>query len=371
MENKHKIGLLTFQNAYNHGAVLQMYGLVTAIKNLGYDITVINYRNEYFLEYYIYGFSFIRSNKYSNKYKTIERLLKNPGHFFGTISRGKKMARFIDDFIPISKWVTRDELSDLNNEYDTFIVGSDQVWNMSLSDYDTTYYLDFVDDCNRRISYAASIGKEYITGFEYDLMAKNLKCYDRISVREKKAQEIIKEKFGLDSDVVLDPTLLHDGNFWSKVADRSKRIPQKPYLLIYMIQKSTNLIRIAERIAKEEKLEILTIFGAKIESKHRTMRDASIEDFLGLIKNAKYTFVTSFHGLVFSILFNTPFYYELAKSIPNTNSRLIDLCSMLGLSDREITDNVSHRQIDWKDVNSKLEIKREESIEWLRKTLKG
>ena len=99
MESKRKIGLLTFQNAYNHGAVLQMYGLVTAIENMGYDISVINYRNEYFLEYYVYGFSFIRSNGYSNKLKTFEKLIKNPGHFFGTIGRGRKMARFIDENI--------------------------------------------------------------------------------------------------------------------------------------------------------------------------------------------------------------------------------------------------------------------------------
>ena len=123
MESKRKIGLLTFQNAYNHGAVLQMYGLVTAIENMGYDISVINYRNEYFLEYYVYGFSFIRSNGYSNKLKTFEKLIKNPGHFFGTIGRGRKMARFIDENIPISDWVTREQLPDLNKKYDTFVVG--------------------------------------------------------------------------------------------------------------------------------------------------------------------------------------------------------------------------------------------------------
>ena len=65
MENRRKIGLITFQNAYNHGAVLQMYGLVNAIKDLGYDITVINYRNEYFLEYYVYAYSFFKSNSSS------------------------------------------------------------------------------------------------------------------------------------------------------------------------------------------------------------------------------------------------------------------------------------------------------------------
>lgn len=369
MESKRKIGLLTFQNAYNHGAVLQMYGLVTAIENMGYDISVINYRNEYFLEYYVYGFSFIRSNGYSNKLKTFEKLIKNPGHFFGTIGRGRKMARFIDENIPISDWVTREQLPDLNKKYDTFVVGSDQVWNMSLSDYDSTYYLDFVSDGNKRISYAASIGKEYITGYEYDLMEKYLQHYEKISVREKKAQEIIKENFGLNSEVVLDPTLLHNGAFWSKIADKSGRVLKKPYILIYMIQKSTNLIRIAEEVAKKENLEIVTIFGVKIKSKHKTMRDASIEDFLGLIKNAKYTFVTSFHGLVFSILFNTPFYYELAKSIPNNNSRLIDLCSMLGVTDREITDKISHKEIDWNFVNSTLEAKRRESLDWLKKAL--
>lgn len=370
MKYDQKIGLVTFQNAYNHGAVLQMFSLYSLLKEQGYNVKVINYKNEYFIEYYIHRYSIICSAGLKSKIRIAFNFVLNPWSYIGPNARRKKMARFIEQNIEMSAWINKNELPSLNKEYDTFIVGSDQVWNMGLSNFDKTYFLDFVEEQKKVIAYAASIGKEYITGFEFDGLGENIGKYNSVSVRERKAKEILKEYLSVESDVVLDPTLLHDRVFWSKIAEQSKRIPKKDYVLLYMIQESTNLISFAERIAREENLEIVTIFGAKIKSKHTTMRDASIEDFLGLIKNAKYTFVTSFHGLVFSLIFNTPFYYELAKKIPNNNSRLMDLCSMLHVEGREIIDeNSMFEPINWDEVNSLLANERSKSILWLEKAL--
>lgn len=370
MKRNQKIGLVTFQNAYNYGAILQMYSLYSLLRELGYSTTVINYKNEYFIEYYINKYSIVRSVGLKEKIRKVIQFVLKPWFYRGPNARRKKMDKFIKQNIEMTTWITRDKLRYTNKEYDTFIVGSDQVWNMGLSNYDKTYFLDFAEEQKKIIAYAASIGKEYITGFEFDGLNENLGKYDAISVREKKAKEILENFLNISSDVVLDPTLLHDRLFWDKLAEQSDRIPKKKYILLYIIQESSDLISYAERIAEEEDLEIVTIFGAKIKSKHTTMRDASIEDFLGLIKNATYTFVTSFHGLVFSIIFNTPFYYELAKKIPNNNSRLIDLCSTLHVEGREIRDGkLNFDPIDWEQVNSLLTYERRKSISWLEKAL--
>lgn len=371
MENK-KIGILTFQNAYNYGAILQLYGLYSIIEQQGYNVKVINYKNEYFEDYYICKYSLFKHNKYSNRFKNILKVIGNPSIAFNANMRRKKIDVFLNKHVKTTEWIEKASLKKLNGNFDLFIVGSDQVWNMGLSDYDSTYFLDFVESGKKKIAYAASIGKEYISGLEYDLMEKNLPLYSAISVRERRACELINQYFGKKVDVVLDPTLLQNKNFWSNIAEESGVKIKKKYILIYAVQQPTNLLDVAIKLATEKNYEIVSIFGNNIKCKHRTIRNASIEDFLYYIKNAEYTFVTSFHGLVFSILFNKEFYYELAKTVPNNNSRLIDLCESLGVQGREVLDRaLPESDIDWNIVNEKLEDERKKSIQWLESALRG
>ena len=372
MENK-RIGILTFQNAYNYGAILQLYGLYSFLDENGYDVQIINYKNEYFANYYIYKYSLFKHNKYSNRVKNILKVIGNPSFAINANIRRRKIDAFLEKRIKMTKWISKGSLRELNANFDIFIVGSDQVWNMGLSDYDSTYFLDFVENDKKRISYAASIGKEYISGFEYDLMEKNFPLYSAISVREKKASELIENYFRIKTDVVLDPTLLRDKEFWTAISNESRIEVKKKYVLIYAVQQPTNLLDAAVKFAEENDCDVISIFGNSIKYKHKTVRNASIEDFLYYIRNAECTFVTSFHGLVFSILFNKNFYYELAKTIPNNNSRLIDLCKILGVQNREIVDadSVPRSDIDWEKVNEKLEIERHKSICWLEKAIRG
>ena len=370
MENK-RIGILTFQNAYNYGAILQLYGLYSFLDKNGYDVKVINYKNEYFANYYIYRYSLFKHNEYSNRFKNILKVIGNPFIAINANIRRRKINIFLKKHIKMTEWISKDSLKTLNKNFEVFIVGSDQVWNIELSGYDSTYFLDFVENDRKRISYAASIGKEYISGLEYDLMEKNFPLYSAISVREKKASELIEQYFGQKPDVVLDPTMLRDKKFWYDISNESQIKIKKKYILIYAVQQPTNLLDVAVKVAKENDYDVISIFGNDIQCKHKTIRKASIEDFYDYIRNAECTFVTSFHGLVFSILFNTKFYYELAKTIPNNNSRLIDLCEMLGVQGQEIVDSDSIPQgdIDWSKVNEKLEIERRKSVHWLKKAI--
>lgn len=374
-----RVGILTFQNALNYGALLQAYALQEKCRELGYDTKIINYRNPAFYNAYfdvyhmehiiyenLYDFTEGRGTVYRVR-TMLENLLH---HDRMQIARNKieRMSAFIKNYFRLSKEYTPGEIKNANEEFDTFIVGSDQVWNMSSCRFDLSYYLNFTD--KEKISYAASIGKEWITGFEYDHMKQYLPSYRKISVREGKAKEIIQERIGIESSVVLDPTLLHDRVFWSKIADTSSLKREKEYVLIYALHKQTNLVAFAEKLAKEEGLELISLSELPFTMEHKTVLDASIEDFLYLMKNAKYVLVTSFHGLAFSINFNQDFYYELEKTIPNNNSRLVDLCTKLSLSDREIVENMERKApIDWEKVNEKLNEERKASVQFLADAL--
>ena len=250
MENK-RIGILTFQNAYNYGAILQLYGLYSFLDENGYDVQIINYKNEYFANYYIYKYSLFKHNKYSNRVKNILKVIGNPSIAINANIRRRKIDAFLEKRIKMTKWISKGSLRELNANFDIFIVGSDQVWNMGLSDYDSTYFLDFVENDKKRISYAASIGKEYISGFEYDLMEKNFPLYSAISVREKKASELIENYFRIKTDVVLDPTLLRDKEFWTAISNESRIEVKKKYVLIYAVQQPTNLLDAAVKFAEE------------------------------------------------------------------------------------------------------------------------
>ena len=139
--------------------------------------------------------------------------------------------------------------------------------------------------------------------------------------------------------------------------------------MIYLVQEPTNLLNEAIKFAKENNYKIYSLNKLKTKEKYHDVSDASLEDFLYLIKNAKCVFTTSFHGLSLSINMNTNLYYELSHKPINNNARLIDLCSSLGLSNREVGETINNEDIDWNDVNHKLDLLRNESIKYLKDNL--
>ena len=364
-----KIGILTFQNALNYGALLQAYALQETICSLGYDCKLINYQNEDFNKSYKDSLKVHKKKGILRKGKLLISKCIHPVFYHKANLKAKKLDEFCNNYFKLSNEYSLDNISLVNKEIDTIVLGSDQVWNSKLYDYQKVYFLDFIDSTTKVITYAASFGKNSISGFEYNELKENLPKYSALAMREKSGCEILKKYFNRDSVNVLDPTFLQKKKFWFNVADKSKMNIKKDFILIYLVQEPTNLLKEAIKYAKENDCKIYSLNKLNTKEKYHDVSDASLEDFLCLIKNAKCVFTTSFHGLALSINMNTNLYYELSHKPINNNARLIDLCASLGLSSREVKDTINKEDVDWNDVNQRLDSLRNYSIQYLKDNL--
>jgi len=97
-----------------------------------------------------------------------------------------------------------------------------------------------------------------------------------------------------------------------------------------------------------------------------------VTTWLQAFMDAEMTVVDSFHGAVFSIIFNKPFW--VIGNEKRGMVRFTSLLKMFHLEDRLVDeaelDNLDfHKAIDWNEVNSILEEKRRASKELLLENL--
>lgn len=356
---KRKVGILTFHRANNYGAVLQCYALQEIIKALGYNVEIINYRQPYIEELY--------------KPITINdlcRVLKKPrwyfGYFFKVIPKKThthiKYKTFREQHLNMS--AVFDKKKDVLNEYDTIIIGSDQVWGLHCTNgVDEVFFGEFPKKKNKVIGYGISGNIKSLK----EIGAKNLRKYynnfNAISFREDSFQSYIKELVGVESEVVIDPTMLLEKEKWECIASKIKE--KGNYILTYFLQGVKNSSKLNEDLkhfAKRENCKLVNIFDVAY----------SPTEFLGWIKNAKYIFTTSFHATVFSIIFNKEVY--ALRTHNGHDARYVNLLSKLDISDRAIeADDIINMEINTTDyvrVNSRhLELKKG-SIEFLINNLR-
>lgn len=365
---------MTFQESSNYGAILQAYGLQEYLNKEGYSSEVINYRNP---ERGIKNFTITRKIKHHIWHKVIKRIL------IGN-TRKNRTDEFITKYIPLSKKVYNSKvlLKDANNYYDVFITGSDQVWNPKNTSQDYSYFLDFANADKFKMSYAPSFGLNYLPDYllaDYKNLINNI---DKLSIRETEGQDIIKDLTGKNADVVLDPTMLLTKDEWSEIA-----VPPKfknNYVLCYHLPgfKIVNdaINKIARDIAKVNGWKVVHI-GEKEYMRlvlgEKRVFNAGPKEFLGLFENASYVVTNSFHGTVFSIMFNKNFYVPIDFSIPKEkvlSSRISSLLNKLNISDRLVSANdlsIKYKvDINYAEVNENLYKEREESTKFIKNALK-
>jgi hypothetical protein len=366
METGKDVGILTFQNAYNYGAILQAFALQEKIKSLGFKVEIIDFDNGFFKTIYSTT-GFVKGNKSHNLLCLLNILFKFPAFIYKIKQRGK-IQTFINKNLQLSEKCNESNISLKTSGFYRIVVGSDQVWNMAISNYCASYFLNFVNDNSKKVSYAASFGKEFLTGFERDLVINNLNTFNSISLREEYSVNMLKTEFNIESNFALDPTLLFDINYWSKFCS-SKRVIKKSFVFVYLVQKAKFLPKIIERLAKQLNLEIVSI--SKLPLKHyHFIRDAGIEDFLFFLKNASYVFTTSYHGIAFSINFNKQFFYEIEESYPNNNLRMIDICKHFQIKGNQVNSlSFEINTVNFNKANDFLRKDRIKSMDFLNKAL--
>ena len=296
-----KIGIITFQRAYNYGAVLQAYALCKTLNELGYTCEVIDYHNA----------------RFENDYRKITVLKsKSLREFVSALVHGKtrnaKRKAFID-FVESEVGISRkeyftDNIKEANSEYEVFITGSDQVWNFDLSGNDETYLLKFIPEKDKKGAYAPSIGKTELTESEYSKL-QAIKDFGYLSARENTASDIIENITGNKPVLVPDPVFLLSKEEWREKEEKYKGIPEK-YVLIYKFaDNDKKMTQFAYDYAKRNNCEIVIVQSSlKNADGAKVVRDASPGEFLWLIDNAQCVVTNSFHGTAFSILFGKEFY---------------------------------------------------------------
>lgn len=354
MKNK-KIGIITFHNALNYGALLQTYALQKSLMNMGYEAVVIDYSNA--------NINRIRKKPYWKEYRNPfnyynDRLVYNIEN-----KKEKKLNNFLNSQVRKTEQVDKSNIAKISSGLDIVFTGSDQVWNDNITGFDDTYYLDFIP-AEKRCSYAASMGIEKIPEENIPRMYKLLSSYRAISVRESTAQKALKYQMGISADRVLDPTLLLSKKDYKRIA---KKPDKNSYILLYMLLYSESLVCSAKKMAKEKGIPVFCINSSG--KKLKGMVDCStvgIEEWLGLFMNANFIFTNSFHGTAFSINFNIPFNVELPPERIKASSRVKDILKIFNLNNQVIENGmINSNQIDYEIVNKVLNHEREKSKKFL------
>ncbi|MGL4800917.1 MAG: polysaccharide pyruvyl transferase family protein [Cetobacterium sp.] len=367
-----KIGILTFSYGSNYGGTLQCVGLYKFIKkNFDKEIEVIN---------------FIPKNKYSLKnlyllgavnYKKVDfkKLLIKIRYAKKTI---EKFDVFRKKEMKITKIFTEENVDSKIKDYETVIVGSDQVWNV-VGGLRETYFLKNIENINK-ISYAACSGSDFYQESDKEKLKESIEKFNHISVRNNHTYNFVKNLTDKSSEIVCDPSILYD----YKEYLNNKKSKEK-YILTYILGSEINggHIKVLEEIKKKIGVTKIIAVGIAYAGSgslqfypwaDEIRYDLSPEEWLNLINNAEFIYTDSYHGVLFSMKFHKKFlsyYSEKGRA-----SRFIDLAKRYNVEEwivndsKEIFEKKSlEKTPNYKEIDKLLEEHRKYSINFLKKAL--
>ena len=362
-----KVGKLTLDGFFNYGNVLQSYALQTILEQYAGKVISLLHEPDKF-EVIIW------KNKYN--WKVPFKLLLNWRNFrqqFFSELHGMEMVRqgkikdWCNRFINLQQ--AEGKLSQLVDDYDYFVVGSDQVWNP---------YFSVLEDCfltfappEKRIAYAASISCPELPMEKISLYKEGFAGMAHISMREQQGADIVKELSGRDVPVVVDPTLLLDADDWHMVSRQPAWYHGGDYILTYFLGERPEVV---SRLEKETGVKVVNLLDKDVYEHYVTGPD----EFIWAIEHAKLLYTDSFHGTVFSILFRTPFVVcnRVGDAVSEKmGSRIDTLLGYFGLENRRGTRANGYAienplaEPDWSKVDEVLARERTRSDEYLRKAL--
>ena len=379
-----KIGILTQPLYCNYGGLIQCYALQQTLQNMGHEAIVL--QREWNRRYTFKGacIYYIRH--------IVKMLIGRRGSWHYYVAQEKRdyiaqnTYKFIEKHIvPRSKHCyTTDELKQEVErlQLDAIIVGSDQVWRPYYSPCQPNYFLDFLpaDSKIKRISYAASFGGDnWSFSPRQTIQCRELlKRFNAVSVREKSAIKLCKEHFGVDAIQVLDPTMLLEQDDYRTVVGVLKTKRGKGNLFCYVLDKSVEKLNIIKTVAKRTNKKPFESMPELPDTIYNLYGDIDrcifppLENWLSSFVEADMVITDSFHGTVFSIIFNKPFW--VIGNEGRGMARFQSLLSMYGLEDRLITvkslQNIDFDvTIQWNRVNEERKMLQMESKKFLIKAL--
>ena len=276
-----------------------------------------------------------------------------------------------------------EELRAQTPEADAYITGSDQVWHDAYDNPNIAgWFLDFGNNKVKRISYAASIGRELCADDRQKLYGY-LQRFDHISVREESTLELCRHLGVENVSMAIDPTMLLGVSDYEAIEADNSKSDSSSYAFVYLInvqdEKDAYLDIISQTLEKQGmEMKVVASSGylpARPCVCGQPIIRATIPEWLSLVKNANVVLTTSFHGVVFSLLYHKPVYaILLADEFAKANDRIFTLLNRLGLSHRIIgnvqdAERLSQEPIAWDEVDRRLDEYRQQSIKFLTEAL--
>lgn len=351
-----KIGILTFQTTTNYGAALQCMALTQKMNLLGAECETIYYKCANIEK------REIRGSIFSNG------LVKAPIKVLSNM-QNKKKKHVIESFLKVnckmsSEKYEKQNITLANEKYDKFVSGSDIIWEMNVTGGDYTYLLDFVSDDRKKFSYSSSFGYSIIPPKYRKDSIKYLKKYQLISTRENEGSTIIKNELGISVPVTLDPTLLLSSKEWELYEEEYKI--EGSYIFLYFDDSEHIALNKAIELAKKYDCKVLYLNDSLKRTKYTSdIHNVSVGQFLWLIHHAKHVVTGSYHGVLFSINYNVPFYYYNRAH----QSRIDTIIDNLSISEKSLKNEMISEIFNWTDINNKLVCLREQSIKYLKRII--
>lgn len=378
-----KIGLVSVYN-HNYGSMLQTYAIQTTLKKLGHEPEIIKYKKRRGLKQLLRVFNLplvvmkgrvVYRDLYCKLFKSdLAKKLR---------IRAKEFEDFKNDnFLTTRQYIGWDDLITVNDKYDVFMIGSDQVWNPVNIGTDF-YNLIFTSDEKYRIAYGSSFGVSRIPKTQVNKTKYYLSRIQELSTREQKGVEIIKTLTGRKATLVCDPTLLLEKKIWNEFKGNNRVITEK-YVFCYFLGNNPSQRAFAKKISNLTGLKIVALqhLDEFIQSDEKfgdiKPYDINPKKFVNLIANAEYILTDSFHGSIFSVIFEKNFYtfsrFEDSAST-STNSRIESLLNLLNIKGRYIkasieVNDVLLNNMDYTGVEGRIQDLRNYSLNYLITALK-
>lgn len=369
---KREIGILTFHRARNIGTCLQAFALQHYFEQKKESVNLVDYRPQYIED----SFGVFLKCRYRDAKKNPRDLIvfwvKTVLRFPVTLVREYKFTKFRKNYFRLSDqhYCSLEEMAAADMKYTHYFFGSDQIWNPELTEGLDPAFFGVFSSTAKKISYAASLGANKFSDEEKKSLVELVNSLDYIGVRECSAKELLETECDKNISVNIDPTLLIGKSVWEELT--GPRLRKEPYIFVYTLEINEELIKIAKALASKKKLKIIFCdlknrYGRAGISKYTT----DPLEFLQYVKYADYVITNSFHGTVFSLIFEKQFI-----SVPHRtrSTRVKDLLQTLGIPERIVYTYEEcidiDRCIDYKSVEKKLELLQRESREFIEEALK-
>ncbi len=354
------IGIVTFHSSCNYGAALQAYALSSALRSMGHSTSFIDYLG-------------CPQSKPSYRMRGM-----HPSDIMQWY-KFRDFKRFIRTYCSKTEvaYSSLEEIRSNPPEFDAYICGSDQIWNPALlrdGKLDPVFFLDFVPDGAKRISYAASFGGDSLDQRFHGELKDFLSKFTSLSVRESPAAAFVRDIAGVECATVLDPVFLPED--YSEIMPKLTKA--KGSILCYLLQRSPEVFEAVSQFQVASRKPLLNIYGS---SKFWTSPGKSVRpspgEWVGLFRDADTVITNSFHGVAFSIIMQREFVVlPLVGYLGKRSGRITEILRAVGLEDRQspsfaVEDLLAtvKQPISWKNVKERLAPHRKLSLDFLRASI--